>query len=86
MRPRCVELWYKVPFVLLHSSRVAGCAVQSFSVDLMQIQQEERLGLTDTCIWAEVLIKEEYVVKNNVAVTASWRDRERTICIKREEV
>jgi hypothetical protein len=36
---------------------VARCAVQPFSVDLVQIQQEERLGLAAKSNWAEALIK-----------------------------
>jgi hypothetical protein len=43
--------------------RVAGCAVQPFSVDLVQIQQEERSGLTAKSSWEKALIKGEYTVK-----------------------
>jgi hypothetical protein len=83
MEPRWVELWYKVPFVLVHSMRVARCAAQPFSVDLMQIQQEERLGLIAKSTW--VGAKGEYTVKRGVAVTGCWRD-ERITCEKRVEV
>jgi hypothetical protein len=48
---------------MVQSTKVAGCAVHPISVDLVQIQQEERLGLTAKSSWAEVLIKEEYAVK-----------------------
>jgi hypothetical protein len=86
MEPRWVKLWYKVPFVFVPSTRVAGCAVQPFSVDLVQIQQEKRLGLRAKSSWTEVLIKGEYAVKSSVAVTACWRHKERIICVKKEEV
>jgi hypothetical protein len=86
MEPIWVELWYKVSFVLLHSTRMAGCTLRSFSVDLVQIQQEERLGLTAKSSWIEALIKGEYSDKRGVAITACWRDRERIICIKTVEV
>jgi hypothetical protein len=66
--------------------RVTGCAVQPFSVDLVQIQHKERLGLTAEHSWTETLIKGEYPVKSSVAVTACWRDREMIACVKRIEV
>jgi hypothetical protein len=84
MEPRWVELWYKVPFVLVHSTRVARCATQPFSVHLLQIQQEERLGLIAKSTW--VGAKGEYTVKSGVAVTGCWRDKERITCVKRVEV
>jgi hypothetical protein len=49
--------------VLVHSTRMAGCTIQPFSVDLVQIQQEERLGLTAKSSWAEAFIKGEYKLK-----------------------
>jgi hypothetical protein len=51
MEPRWVELGYKVLFVLVHSARVAECAAQPFSVDLVQIQQKERLGSIVKSTW-----------------------------------
>jgi hypothetical protein len=49
--------------MLVQSTKVARCAVQPFSVDLVQIQQEERLGLTAKSSQVEALIKGEYAVK-----------------------
>jgi hypothetical protein len=60
--------------------RVGGCAVQPFSVDLVQIQHKERLGLTAKSSWAEC------PVKSSVAVTGCWRDREMISCVKRVEI
>jgi hypothetical protein len=87
-RPRTWSLggWSPGIRFLLSWSRVAGCSVQPFSVDLVQIQPEERLGLTAKSNWAEALIKREYAVKSSVAVTGCWRDREKITCVKRVEV
>jgi hypothetical protein len=49
--------------------RVAGCAVQPFSVNLVQIQKEKRSGLIAKSSWVEALIKGEQAVKSGVAVT-----------------
>jgi hypothetical protein len=62
---------------------VTGCAVQLFSVYVVQIQQQERLGLTAKSSWAETLIKGEYAVKS---VTACWGDKERITCVNTVEV
>jgi hypothetical protein len=70
---------------MVQSTKVAGCAVHPISVDLVQIQQEERLGLTAKSHWAEVLIKEAYAAKSGRAITACWRGRMRNACAKRVE-